>query len=58
MENFVIKNKISLGQYLAVTIRSLASFIYQDIFTIESFSYLVSVQPTTVFPKTPLSANF
>ena len=35
-----MKDKITLGRYIAMTIKTLAAMFYQDVFAVEGFSYL------------------
>jgi len=40
METHVMKDRITLGQYLATLIRGFSSLFYQNLFSIDSLSYL------------------
>lgn len=40
METHVMKNKITLGQYFSVIIHNFSSLFYQNLFSIDSFTYL------------------
>lgn len=35
-----MKEKITLGRYIAITVRTFANIFYQDVFAIDGFNYL------------------
>jgi hypothetical protein len=44
-----MKEKVTLGKYIAITVRTLAALFYQDVFVVEGFSYLDNQRDMVVF---------
>lgn len=40
MDAYVMREKITLGEYIAITINNLATIFYQNVFTVDGFSYI------------------